>query len=44
MQAVKLGVSRKQGDTSWGATYIFPVLVRTEFKDDNLRLLRHIAT
>jgi hypothetical protein len=29
-QAVKLGVSRKQGDTSWGATYIFPVLVSTE--------------
>lgn len=36
MQAVKLGVSRKQGDTSWGATYIFPVLVRTEFQRTTL--------
>lgn len=36
MQAVKLGVSRKQGDTSWGATYIFPVLVRTEVQSMTL--------
>lgn len=38
LQAVKLGVSRKQGDTTWAATYIFPVVVRTS-KNMSLRLL-----
>lgn len=37
-QAVKLGVSRKQGDTSWGATYIFPVLVAGEYKHRDFKM------
>jgi hypothetical protein len=38
-QAVKLGVTRKRGDTTLAATYIFPVLVGGEYKHKDFKVV-----